>query len=97
MSSNDSTDQKDKAAGGKAKPDQEHGNNFASVMIDQVPKAIRRGSYDLDELKSALGVAPGRELDIIENGTIRSLSSSDKIAIKDGMEFVSRQPAGGAS
>jgi hypothetical protein len=97
MSSNGSADQKDKASGGKGKPDNEHGNNFASVMVDQVPKAIHRGSYDLKDLKTALGVGAGRELDIIENGTIRSLSDAEKIAIKDGMEFVTRQPAGGAS
>jgi hypothetical protein len=76
---------------------EEHGNNLANVMIDQVAKAIHRGSYLLPDLKVALGVASGRDLDIIENGSIRSLAAGERITIKDGMEFISRQPAGGAS
>lgn len=82
---------------GRDKPDDDHGRDFVSVLIDQVSKKIHRGNYTLGELKAALGVATDRELDIIENGKIRALGPDERITIKEGMEFVSRQPAGGAS
>jgi hypothetical protein len=73
------------------------GKNLVAVMIDQQSKDVRRGNYTLEELKAELGVAVERGLDLIDEGQIRPIQLGEKITIKEGMEFVSRQQAGGAS
>lgn len=83
------------AKGGKEH--EEHGNNLVTVTIDQASKDIHRGNYRLDDLKAALGVSPERDLDIIEDGKLRAMQPGEKTTVREGMEFVSRQQAGGAS
>jgi hypothetical protein len=82
---------------GQAAPAGEHGKDEVSVSIDGVTKSIHRGSYTTEDLKTALGVAAQRELDIIEDGVFRTLAPGSRITVKEGMEFISRQPAGGSS
>ena len=74
-----------------------HGNDTVTVSIDTVPKTIHRGSYTTEELKTVLGVAPERELDVIEDGVFRPLRPGERITVKNGMEFVSQQPGGGSA
>lgn len=74
-----------------------HGNDEVRVTIDGIVKMIHRGDYTTEQLKAALGVAPQRDLDIVEDGVFRPLLPGERIVVRDGMEFISRQPAGGSS
>jgi hypothetical protein len=67
------------------------------VTVDNASKTIHRGSYTLAELRKELDVADGRELDVIEDGKIRAVTATEHITVKEGMQFVTRQPSGGAS
>ena len=79
---------------GHAKDD--HGK-LVEVTLNGETLKIVKGRYSLTELKNALGVEPHCDIDIIDDGVFRTVKSEDFTNIKEGMEFISRQCAGGAS
>ena len=64
--------------------------------VTETVKVIK-GKYTLPELKDGLGVDPHCDIDIIEDGVFRNIKPDEIVKIKEGMEFISRQCAGGAS
>jgi hypothetical protein len=74
-----------------------NGNNTVTVTIDGVSKPIHRGSYTTAELKQALGLEPGRELNLIVDNVFQPVADGTRTTVREGMEFVSQQPGGGAS
>lgn len=78
-------------------PGGDNGNNMVTVTIDGVRKSIHRGSYKTPDLKAALGVAPGRELNLIVDNVFQPIAEDARITVREDMEFVSQQPGGGAS
>jgi hypothetical protein len=83
--------------GGGPGGDNGSGNNTVTVTIDGVRKSIHRGSYTTPDLKQALGVAPGRELNLIVDNVFQPIAEDARTTVREGMEFVSQQPGGGAS
>lgn len=81
--------------GEKEHPD--HGKGKVIVTIDGVKKPIRRGTYVVAELKSALDVDPSRALDEVIKGEFKPLDDTQRITIKGGEVFVSHVRQGGSS
>lgn len=73
------------------------GKNLVTVMIDGEERQVHRGSYTTPDLKTALGVEQARELNLIEDGVFRPVAEDARTVVREGMEFVSQQPGGGAS
>ncbi|TAJ73710.1 MAG: hypothetical protein EPO51_04325 [Phenylobacterium sp.] len=82
---------------GGDKPDGDPGKKDVTVKIDGQMRSIRRGSYTTEELKVELSVDPGRELNVVVDGVFEPLEPGKRINVKEGMEFISQQPGGGAS
>lgn len=80
----------------KRRGDDDHGK-LVEVSLNGETVKIIKGKYTLPELKDALGVDPNCDIDIIEDGIFRNIKSDEIVKIKEGMEFISRQCAGGAS
>ena len=82
-------------------PDNGHGNDGANklveVSLNSESVKIVKGKYTLPDLKVALGVDQHCDIDIIEDGVFRTINDDEIVKIKEGMEFISRQCAGGAS
>lgn len=72
-------------------------SKLVEVSLNGETVKIVKGKYTLPELKDALGVEPHCDIDTIENGVFRTIKADEIVKIKEGMEFVSRQCAGGAS
>lgn len=80
----------------KRHDDDDHGKLIEVSLNGETVKVIK-GKYTLPDLKKALGVDPHCDIDIIENGIFRTIKPDEIVKVKEGMEFVSRQCAGGAS
>ena len=74
----------------------DHGK-LVEVSLNGETVKIAKGKYTLPELKDALGVDQHCDIDIIEDGVFRTIKADEIVKIKEGMEFISRQCAGGAS
>lgn len=68
-----------------------------AVEIDGKARRIRKGRYQIPELKLALGVPPDYELDQVINCEFKPLSDSGHIVIHGGEIFVSHVPRGANS
>jgi len=77
--------------------DDDDRRKLVDVSINGENVKIAKGKYTLTELKAALGVDPHCDIDIIERGVFRNIKPDEIVNIKEGMEFISRQCAGGAS
>ncbi|HEV8329192.1 MAG TPA: hypothetical protein VGQ08_17080 [Nitrospiraceae bacterium] len=76
----------------------EHGHGaLVEVEIDGKPRRIRRGRYEIPELKISLGVPPGYDLELVVNGEFKPLPDSSHMVIHGGEVFVSHVPRGGNS
>ena len=80
----------------KGHDDDDHGKLVEVSLNGETVKVIK-GKYTLSELKDGLGVDPHCDIDIIEDGVFRNIKPDEIVKIKEGMEFISRQCAGGAS
>jgi hypothetical protein len=67
------------------------------VTIDGDSKRIPAGNYRVDQLKTALGVPPEKELDQIVDGTIKPLEDNAFIKISGEERFISHVRSGGSS
>lgn len=74
----------------------DHGK-LVEVSLNGETVKIVKGKYTLPELKDALRVDQHCDIDIIEDGVFRTIKADEIVKIKEGMEFISRQCAGGAS
>lgn len=68
-----------------------------TVSFNGNPKTLRQGRYLVSELKAALGVEAGYELDQIVDGQAKTLNDSDHVNIKEDDVFVSHVPRGSSS
>lgn len=68
-----------------------------TVSIDGHDKEIRQGRYLVSDLKTALGVQTGYELDQIVDGHAQPLNDGDHVNVKKGDVFVSHVPRGSSS
>lgn len=77
----------------------EHGarDKLVTVTIDDKPKEIERGSYQVAKLKEILGVPADYELDEVKHGEFKPLQDHQHTAIQGGEIFVSHVRRGGAS
>lgn len=71
--------------------------NKVTVSLNGEPKDIPRGSHTTKEIKRLLGVDPAHDLDIVEDGTFRTLKDNERLVVKAGMEFISHVRDGAAS
>jgi hypothetical protein len=70
---------------------------LVTVTIDDKPKQIARGSYQVAKLKEILGVPSDYELEEVKNGEFKPLQDQQHTAIQGGEVFVSHVRRGGAS
>jgi hypothetical protein len=78
--------------------EREHGHgNLVEVEIDGKPRRIRRGRYEIPELKISLGVPPDYDLEQVIHREFKPLPDSSHIVIQGGEVFVSHVPRGGNS
>jgi hypothetical protein len=75
----------------------DHVTKVVPVTVDGTTKQVPEGTYDLVTLKEVLGVAPDRDLDLLEHGKLKPIKAEQKVHLREGMEFVSRQTSGGSS
>jgi hypothetical protein len=68
-----------------------------AVTIDTQEKQIHRGNYSPKDLKEALAVADGLELDQVIGGEFQPTEAMKHVVIKGGEIFVSHQPKGGSA
>ena len=71
--------------------------SLVAVEIDGKPRRIKRGRYEIPELKIELGVPPNYDLDQVVNCEFKPLPDSSAIVIHGGEVFVSHVPRGGNS
>lgn len=72
-------------------------SRLAIVYLDGEPRNVPRGTYTADELVGLLGVEPGYRLNLLKKGKLVLLEPDEKVRIKDGLQFISQVPAGGAA
>jgi hypothetical protein len=75
----------------------DNSRKLVEVSLNGEDLKIHSGKYSLPELKIALGVDAHCDLDLIEHGVFRPIKPDEIVKVKEGMEFISRQCAGGAS
>ena len=69
-----------------------------AVEIDGIEKQIASGSYKTEQLIEILGVEPGYLLNVLsDDGQLKTLNSSDRVSVREGMKFVSQVPCGGSA
>ena len=76
---------------------QEHGQTLVTITIDDKPKQLARGSYQVSALKEILGVPADYELEEVKNGELKPLQDHQHTAIQGDEIFVSHVRRGGAS
>lgn len=68
-----------------------------TVTIDNEPKTIHRGSHEVSELKTLLGVSPDLALAQVIDGQITPLKDDARVTIKGGEAFFKGPRTGGSS
>jgi hypothetical protein len=68
-----------------------------TIMLNGQQKPIHRGSYQVSELKAAIGVDATQELDQVIDGHLTPLNDNDRIVIKGAEAFISHVRCGGSS
>jgi hypothetical protein len=81
------------------KPQHHH---LVTVLLNHEPHRIPGGDYTTEALIAALqDVPPGNVLDVVEKEhgqpVLRELTTGEIITIKDGEQFISHVPTGGAA
>lgn len=79
---------------GQVEPGHAH---TVTIMLDNAPREIRPGAYEVKELKERLGIDACRDLDQIVCDEFKQLDDNSRIHIKGGEEFVSHARCGGSS
>jgi len=74
-----------------------HGQNTVTVTLNQERREVHRGSYTTAELKAALNVDLSLDLDVVEDGTFRTLGDGDRLVVREGMVFISHVRQGGSA
>ena len=72
-------------------------DRLVTVTIDGNPKQVRRGRYQVTELKQVLGVPVDYELDEVKHGEFKPLADDATLHIKGREVFVSHVRRGGSS
>lgn len=81
-----------------AMPQPDHpGNANVTVTIDGRAVQIHRGSHEVTELKTLLGVDPVYAVDQVIDGQLTPLADTARVTIKGGETFFSHARTGGAS
>ena len=69
-----------------------------TVKYNHEPFTLERHKYTTEELMTVFSVPAGYKLDLVlPDGDFRELQPGKKLAVRDGMEFVSHAPCGNSS
>jgi hypothetical protein len=71
---------------------------LVTVLFENEPREISRGTYTTEQLKALFGVQEGYILEVInEEGNLTPLKPGAKLRVKNGMKFFEQVPCGGSS
>lgn len=70
---------------------------MVTVIYDDVPKQIHRGTYTTEALLSIFGVQTGYLLNLADEHGLHTLKPDQRTHVKDGIRFFSQVPGGGSS
>ncbi|TIL83044.1 MAG: hypothetical protein E5Y89_02430 [Mesorhizobium sp.] len=82
---------------GGGNPGHGGGKDQAHIMVDNVPKTVREGDWLVSDLKLAMDVDVAKVLAEIMPSGLRDLDDGARIAVRDGMRFMSHARTGGSS
>ncbi len=75
----------------------EHHPKKVKVEVDNHPKHVDAGAYEVSAFKTLVGVPAEKDLDEVINGTLTTLDDSAQVTIEGGEIFFSHVRRGGSS
>jgi hypothetical protein len=80
-----------------APPQEKKNDKLVTITVDNQPKQIEKGPYDLADFKTRVGIDASKDVDQLVDGTFVQLDPDKKVHIKGAEVFLSHVPQGGSS